>query len=177
MYKKITFLLIVVLATSCGTKKIVSHEKSIKNYSKDVIKKSDSVKVNKAINDVLVFNFADISTGNTDCDSLCKKEVQRLWSIINAQKKSGDNSYSLLYDKYSNALKLNISLGETVNTLKQKSSDKENVTIDYEREEIPIKYLPGFWRWMGIVGMVSIFLWVLIISRKLQRWIAVKKLL
>lgn len=100
------FLLVLMLAFGCKSTKDVSNETQI-NTSKFTL---DSTIVNSKITEPSLFEFnykiPTVSSGNKDCDSICKSQMDELLSGINNRFKNGENELKIYYDKYNRILRL-----------------------------------------------------------------------
>ena len=98
--------LLVLLAFGCKSTKDVSNETQI-NTSKFTL---DSTIVNSKITEPSLFEFnykiPTVSSGNKDCDSICKSQMDELLSGINNRFKNGENELKIYYDKYNRILRL-----------------------------------------------------------------------
>lgn len=69
---------------------------------KSEIQKRDSIKntaINRAIDDKLITPIVQSQTGNAIFDSLVNDKIDEILSKLNTSKNSGDNGYTLIYDK------------------------------------------------------------------------------
>jgi len=150
-------LMIAALTTMvrCAKPPMASTATSI---DKAVLESHDRVKEtdrNKEILDSLKMYIAKIQTGRPDCDSVCQVAVDRLLEQLNVQKMSGDNSYSLLYDKYTRLLTFAAKVGETKNEKEVIETLKTVTTTIYQTRTIPVKYVPDFWKYSAYLGWAA----------------------
>ena len=87
---KIATLAILLLVTSCGSKKIINQ---VPEKEKATFTKSDSVKLverNRAIVHSLKFKIAQSATGDKHFDDAVNKAVGEILNKLNTSKSSGD---------------------------------------------------------------------------------------
>ena len=144
MIFKILTVAILLLVTSCGSKKIINQ---VSEKEKTTITKSDSVKIverNRAIVDSLKFKIAQSATGDKKFDDAVNKAVSEILNKLNTSKSSGDNSYSLTYDDVLKELRAVMNIAPTENTIMKNNNiynEKETVITE---KEIPVKFIPQY---------------------------------
>lgn len=138
---------------------IVSNDKKV-NFT-------NTIDRSKSINDAFAFTLPTIKTGATkiqDCDSLCNQRLKDALASINVSKKSGDNGYSISFDKYKNELDINTHLGETIKQLKDSISttNKNTKVTDIHTIDVPVdKPLTKLQKFLITSGVIS---WILLIA-------------
>lgn len=163
----IIFLIIGVLifATACKSavaKPVYIYTKEIDStYTSEKLQEQQSI--SQAIFDSMFIKIQEVEIANVECDSLCQRQMDFLLNQFNFYKTSGDNSYSILYNKYKKQLEFTAKMKETKTT----NSNKENIQyrdkIKYIEKpvEVPVytniltklqKWLIGF----GIAFLVYI---------------------
>lgn len=152
----------IILVSCHSTKPISDIEKkdSIASKSKEV-HFTNTIDRSLAINDDFRFTFPTITTGATkvkDCDSLCNQRIKDALANVSTSKSSGNNSYKLYYDKYTNQLVLNAKIGETINQQLDSITilNKELFVAKSSVKEIPVKYIPTWIKYLAGFGALSI---------------------
>lgn len=172
--KKIILLLIISLFASCKTKKTAPVTIYSNVIDTVVIEKEvfNNTEISKAIKDSMFLVINDIKTQNKVFDSLCNNEVARLLKQINFSKKSGDNSYSVVYDQLKKQIEITAEMQEVIN--KQDSIYFSKNTSKIEYKEVPVEvpvYTNILTKWQKIliglgIGFPLFFIVRLIIKLK-----------
>jgi hypothetical protein len=160
--KKIIYLLIMLLAIGCKSKRpTIEQDTNVKDSSRYEVVTDHKKEINKAVADSIAKLLPLIQTGVKDCDSICNEKCNELLEQANFYKQSGDNNYKLLFDKHKRLLSFTANLEETMSEVQTKTEIKERHfvrTIKITKKE-PVKYIP-FWvkvlAWLG--GIFCIFL-------------------
>lgn len=127
--------------------------------SKDVtVKETTNIDRSKEILDSLKWYLGDVKTAKPECDSITKDFLQRVLSMLNTHKQSGDNSWGLYYDKFENLLVAYAKIGETMN----KEKVRDSIIIRETVREVPVPQPePTFDKWAKRSGIA---LWVLLVA-------------
>jgi ATP-dependent Lon protease len=164
MKKSITYSLLLIacciLFASCSSVKKIKEENTM---LKSEIHKRDSIKsivINQVIDDKLITPIAQSNTGNSVFDSLVNAKVDEILSKLNTSKKSGDNSYKLIYDKLTKQLEFYSKMAQTKNENTAVKSEKINTIIQVKKipvvVEKPLSKLEKFFIGLGILAIVYI---------------------
>lgn len=156
-------LMFSIILSSCGSKKPISEVEQTNSVAKSSnnVHFTNTLDRSLAIKDDFRFTFPTITTGATkvkDCDSLCNQRVKDALANINTSKSSGNNSYKLYYDKYTNQLVLNTSLGETIKQQKDSIATLNESLKESQSKvtEIPVKYIPTWIKYLAGFGALSL---------------------
>lgn len=155
----LSFLAVLQLC-SCSQKTIRSSEKDYR-FSFDSSMAKWTIDRSGAVKDRLRFYIPPASTGRADCDSLCDRHVQSLLERWRIDKRSGDNAYSIVYDRLTRQLEINLELAESLKESKERESSKGTVEIRENRVEIPVEYIPLWVKvlaWTGALAIVVVIL-------------------
>ncbi|WP_300568443.1 hypothetical protein [Flavobacterium sp.] len=174
MRKFITFLMLLItsciLLTSCSSAKKIKQENTL---LKNEIRKRDSIKsivVNQAIDDKLITPIAQSNTGNAIFDSLVNVKVDEILSKLNTSKKSGDNSYKLIYDKLTKQLEFYAKIAQTKNESTTVKDEKAKTIIQVKKipviVEKPLSKLEKVFIGFGILAAVYIMGKIILFIRK-----------
>lgn len=154
----------IVKQTEATTEKIVE---KIVDSSQSILLKEKSIELQKtqASVDSLKFAIGLIRTGNKDCDSVCNIQVKQMLSAINLNRKSGNNTSGIYYDKAKDLLVLYNKQGESINLItKQKDSLKtvlyhlENKQLDntyLSTKDIPVPFVPLVYKIFALIGLTT----------------------
>ena len=156
----ILFLILIIFNGCLGTKKIFENNKSTKEKEKiEKTKDSTSVKEkSKAIKDDFNIPVKKVETDDKKFDEAVNKEVDNILSRVNTSKKSGNNSYSVYYDKKRRKIRVNVEIGETVNSNTTTNSN-ENYGRDTEQNTFNSVYKRIFaLPWYVYLILIIVFL-------------------
>ena len=120
--------------------------------------------------DHLLFEVGTVRTAKPDCDSVCQLAVEDFAARLQTIKQSGENRYSLLYDKYNKQLQLNITQGEIIDRFKDQGRDSTSVVIKEKVITKTVYKTSAFMRWSAYLG----WFFVLYIIYRAQTWIRKK---
>lgn len=163
--KKLIYLLVILLFSSClGAKKIMN-QKSLKNVknSKKLIKESTNITEKTApINDHL--RTPVVSSGNPQTD----KKIDEILSKMDTQKRSGSNGYKQYYDRQTRELITSFLIGGSqskfVTRTRNEDTQKTEEQITEEYIFKKIKLIPWwvyallvFWYLPQILTRFKIF--------------------
>lgn len=135
----ILFFIISLVVTSCSSAKKLTKEYTL---IENEIQRSDSIKntvVNNEINDKLITPVAHSQTGNASLDSLVNAKVDEILSKLNTSKKSGDNSYRLIYDKLKKQLEFNARIAKTQND--KLAVQNNNSSLIFRDRKVPVEVI------------------------------------
>lgn len=154
-------ILILLLAfVACGKKPVATVQEKETNTTNVTNSDKELTAISLPVDDNIIIPISEPNTGNKNCDSLCRIELQRALSQISQLKRSGNNEYSVLYDRLKNQLEINVRLAETISSLKEIKKDSIAVREVKVSKEIPVKYVPPFWRYSAYIGWVAIALFI-----------------
>ena len=128
---------------------------------------TNTIDRSKAINDNFNFQVPTITTGAVklrDCDSLCNQRLKDALASINISKNSGDNGYSIFFDKYKNQLQINTHLGETIKQLKDSISTTNNNSKISNKQTIDIPVTKPLTKLQKFLITSGVILWILLIA-------------
>ena len=159
------FLLLALLVASCAKRPLES-KLSEKHFDFKSAHVFESIERNLPVSDHLQLYFPMSSTGKPDCDSICDRHLQNQLMRLNMEKRSGDNKYEILYDRYQRVLKINVHLAETVNRKKESDTAHYNFKETIEIQKIPVIVpVPKWIKVLAWIGGFSILFWVYRIIR------------
>ena len=169
------FIISSMVFTSCSSAKKLKQENTL---LKNEIQKRDSIKntvINQAIDDKLVIPIVQSQTGNAVFDSLVNTKVDEILSKLNTAKKSGDNSYKLIYDKIKKQLEFYAQISQTKNENTAVKDEKVKTIIQVKKipvvVEKPLSKLEKFLMGLGILAILYIgFKIVLLIRKRTSLW-------
>lgn len=174
-YIILTYLILLLqLVTSCSSvKKLQSENTTVKTE----IQKNDSVKavvVSKEIKDQLITPVVQSNSGNRVLDSLVNAKVDEILSKLNTQKLSGDNSYSLYYDKLTKQLEFYAKLAQS----KNENTSVNKITKHTSVQKVPVlvkRPLTKFEKFLIGIGILTLlFLCIrgfMFIRKKVMLWV------
>jgi hypothetical protein len=149
------FILLLILLTSCSsTKKLQSELVLLKTE----IQKNDSLKtvvISSEIKDQLITPVVQSNSGNRVLDSLVNTKVDEILSKLNTQKLSGDNSYSLYYDKLTKQLEFYAKLAQS----KNENTSVNKITKHTSVQKVPVmvkRPLTKLEKFLIVIGMLSL---------------------
>ena len=156
MKNKIAILITVLLFSGCAaiSKSFKSNEVSTivesKTLATDV---KISEKVNQAIKDNANLKVTKIETDDKDFDRRVNEAVDRVLSSIDISKESGSHSYRVWYDLLSRKMKVNVTIGETKDVEKDRSTElfEDKTVVDLIEKEWKKAVLP--WWIYALVAM------------------------
>ncbi|CCG53569.1 Hypothetical lipoprotein precursor [Flavobacterium indicum GPTSA100-9 = DSM 17447] len=175
IYYIILFVISSMVFTSCSSAKKLKQENTL---LKNEIQKRDSIKntvINRAIDDKLVTPITQSQTGNIVFDSLVNAKVDEILSKLNTSKKSGDNSYKLIYDKLKKQLEFYAQIAQTKNENTAVKNEKVKTIIQVKKIPIAVEKnlskLEKFLMGLGILALFYIgFKIVFLIRKKTTVW-------
>lgn len=152
------FILLLMLLTSCSSTKKLQSENTL---LKTEIQKNDSIKtvvISGEIKDQLITPVVQSNSGNRVLDSLVDAKVDEILSKLNTQKLSGDNSYSLYYDKLTKQLEFYTELAQSKNESLEVKKEKSNTSVQIKKVPIlvkrPLTKLEKFLIGIGILSLL-----------------------
>jgi hypothetical protein len=164
------FFIISLVVTSCSSaKKLTKEDTLIENE----IQRRDSIKntvVNKEINDKLITPVAQSQTGNASLDSLVNAKVDEILSKLNTSKNSGDNSYSLIYDKLKKQLEFNARIAKTQND--KLAVQNNNSSLIFRDRKVPVEVIKPLSKIekvliiLGVLALINIGFRIVFFLRK-----------
>ena len=162
--KKLAIIISIILFTiSCKSKfmaepVIINHKVIDSTYTFE--KLQEQQQISQAIFDSMFIKINEVQTSNKICDSLCQQQIDYLLNQFNFYKKSGDNEYSILYNKYKKQIEFVAKMKETKSTNTNKESLKEKIKLEYR--EVPVDrpvYINVLKKWQKImIGLGFAFL-------------------
>lgn len=177
----LTFLFTIILATvftsafviSCASKKTIQSNTTdttvIANNSKQTTTKTETT--NQAINDTIRYYVGQLRTNNKICDSLAAIALNDYFNNFNFAKNSGNNAWSVKYDKLLKQLVIISKQAATKNTavhdtlIKTKFIYKnKNVMVS-----VPVKYVPNYIKYFSLFGAACLLAIVVYSSIKLRQ--------
>ncbi|MEE1899593.1 hypothetical protein V1389_14685 [Flavobacterium rakeshii] len=174
--KKIYLILLLILWGCNSHKTLLQKEVAIKNDS--LILVSDSTtEINREITDKTTILFPEINTGISDCDSVCNLERDKALALLNRQIQSGNNEYSLLYDKYNKLITLQTQIGSTRDTDNNKAKENFHSETDNTIQEVPVYIIPAFYRYGTYFGCASLVIFLFLIQNKFRSWLSKKSII
>lgn len=154
------FFLALLLLTSCSSAKKLQSENTL---LKTEIQKNDSIKtvvISSEIKDQLITPVVQSNSGNRVLDSLVNAKVDEILSKLNTQKLSGDNSYSLYYDKLTKQLEFYAKLAQSKNESLEVKKEKSNTSVQIKKIPVlvkrPLTKLEKFLIGIGILSLLFI---------------------
>jgi PBP1b-binding outer membrane lipoprotein LpoB len=149
---------ILLFLSSCSSAKKYKEQSTI---VKSEIQKNDSTRttvINHAIEDKVITPIVQSKTGNPVLDSLVNAKVDEILQKLNTSKKSGDNSYSLMYDKLTKQLEFYSKMAQTKNENLQVKKQNDKVIIQIKKIPIeivkPLTKLEKFLMGLGILSLL-----------------------
>jgi len=134
MKKTLLILLVFVFLIACKTAKI---SEPVIVYKTQI----DTFKINTTTieKETITLPIDDkmIIAINEAKDSICDEQIDKVLAQINFIKTSGDNEYSILYNKNKKQIEIIAKMRELLTKNKTSSSDKE--AIKYQYKEIPVE--------------------------------------
>ncbi len=158
MKKTISLLFFCLLLTiSCKNKQALVQTKVETTVNKDSVFNSKITIKNEAIIDSLKVVIGNIRTSVTACDSVCQIAIDKVLSNLNTQKKSGNNSYGIYYDKADKSLNLNTKIGETKSDSIVVEKYIKILKTIYSHKDIPVERpIPKWQLFLMIIGAATI---------------------
>lgn len=171
----ILLILLSLVFISCSSAKKYKEENTI---LKSEIQKRDSVKsviINQSIDDKLITPVVQSSTGNREIDSLVNAKVDEILSKLNTSKKSGDNSYKLIYDKLAKQLEFYSKMAQTKNENSTTKTSNDKTIIQIKKIPVviekPLSKLEKFLIGLGILTLLFLgYKTVVFIKNKTSLW-------
>jgi hypothetical protein len=149
------FILLLILLTSCSSNKKLQSELAL---LKTEIQKNDSLKtvvISSEIKDQLITPVVQSNSGNRVLDSLVNTKVDEILSKLNTQKLSGDNSYSLYYDKLTKQLEFYAKLAQS----KNENTSVNKITKHTSVQKVPVlvkRPLTKLEKFLIVIGILSL---------------------
>jgi hypothetical protein len=115
-------------------------------------KLQEQQQISQAIFDSMFLKIKEVEIANVECDSLCQRQMDYILNQFNFRKKSGDNEYSILYNKYKKQIEFVAKMKEQVSTQSQKEKVQEKIKIEYK--EVPVDrpvYINILKKWQKIM--------------------------
>lgn len=160
----------ILLVSGCKAHKPISEFKEeikLDSISEKVATK-EVTEISKAIKDSFAVYIPEVVTGiSVDCDSVCNKKYTELLSRFNTYKKSGSNSYNLLYDENSRMLIANIEMEKQISTF-QDSIYNLNELLREKKTSTEVAEKKVYPKWLLILaffGFIQISRWIVGIIR------------
>lgn len=151
------FILALLLLTSCNaTKKLQNENTTVKTE----LHKNDSIKtvvISSEIKDQLITPVVQSNSGNRVLDSLVNAKVDEILSKLNTQKLSGDNSYSLYYDKLTKQLEFYAKIAQS----KNENTSVNKITKHTSVQKVPVvvnRPLTKLEKFLIGIGILSLLL-------------------
>jgi uncharacterized protein YycO len=153
--KLIYLIIILILLTSClGTKKVFENNTSKKSTEKTEIKKDSSnvVEKNKSISDKLDLSVPKTKTDDLEFNKRVDSKVDEILAKLNTSKKSGDNSYKLYYNLLKRQIEFEAKIGETKNETKEtNSSEVSEKSFEEKTDEYISKKVSSIPWWIYVL--------------------------
>jgi hypothetical protein len=152
-------LLLIILAwstflVSCKAKQPLQNTTVETNDKETVTDTKETILINQAILDKMLFNIAQINSTNPDCDSLINHYRHELARSIAASKQSGDNSYELKYNEALKRLEFIAKIGATQNkTLLKNTNTKTTYTLQ-KTVEVPLHFMKWWEKMFMRIGQI-----------------------
>lgn len=137
--KKTIITIILLLLVSCKSKIIpepVIINNKVIDSSYTTEKLQEQQQISQAIFDSMSIKINEVKTSNKLCDSLCQQQIDNLLNQFNFHKKSGDNEYSILYNKYKKQIEFVAKMKEQKSSSISKEINQNKVNKEYK--EIPV---------------------------------------
>lgn len=153
--KRIFLICLTSLLFSCaGTHKVTEKTSTTNSKENTEIVKDSTLnsEINKKIDDAVNLIVTRSNTSDAEFNKAVDRAVDDILSKLNMTKQSGDNSYSLMYDKVKRELLLQMQVGETkstsqtVNKSEKIEKSFEQVTDEYFSKKINM--IP-WWVWVA----------------------------
>lgn len=154
--KIMLFFLGFIITTGCKTSQPVvvnSSENTNKEIEKVII--TNEIVKNQEIIDSLKIQISKIKTIRPECDSIANAEILKLLKLINHKKQSGNNNFGVYFDELKKELVAYAKISETKDKKIKELSNKLVVNSLKKQKEIPIKYIPSFYKWLSLFGGVA----------------------
>lgn len=153
--KKTIITIILLLLVSCKSKIIpepVIINNKVIDSSYTTEKLQEQQQISQAIFDSMFIKINEVKTSNKLCDSLCQQQIDYLLNQFNFHKKSGDNEYSILYNKYKKQIEFVAKMKEQKSSSISKEINQNKVNKEYK--EIPVDrpvYINVLKKWQKIM--------------------------
>jgi hypothetical protein len=137
--KKLLIVVLTVLLLGCKSKYIpepVIINNKVIDSSYTFEKLEEQQQISQAIYDSMFIKINEANTSNKLCDSLCQQQIDLLLNQFNFHKKSGDNEYSILYNKYKKQIEFVAKMKEQKSKITNKENNSSNLKII--KKEIPV---------------------------------------
>ncbi|MEE1897078.1 hypothetical protein V1389_01945 [Flavobacterium rakeshii] len=171
----VTLLIMFLTISSCNSQKPIVQKQSTVNIDSLFTALTKLTQINREVNDKTSIYLPDVNTGNPDCDSLCNAKMREMLITVNRQIESGNNKYQLLYNQYTKTLDVLTKMAATQDTQTEKEESKTKIKIEKEYKEIPVPFVPWYYKYSAYAGWVFIVLLLFKIQNKLQSWLLTKK--
>ena len=136
--KKIIFIILIIFS-SCKTAKIpepIIIEKKIIDTTYIESKLFEKQMISQGIFDSMFLKVHELQTANDSFNIECNKEIDRILKDINFKKKSGDNSYSIVYNQLKKQIEITAEMQELINKQDSLYFKVEKNKIEYR--EVPV---------------------------------------
>jgi len=158
IYKLTLLMLTITIVVGCSSTKKYKEQNTI---VKSEIQKKDStsvVVINKEIKDKVITPVVQSQTGNAVLDSLVNAKVEQILQKLNTFKSSGDNSYSLMYDKLKKQIEFYSQMAQTKNENSKVNKQNDKVLVQIKKVPIeivkPLSKLEKFLMGLGILTLL-----------------------
>lgn len=176
LFKFSSLAIMAILFCQCSpTKKLSSENKitQIEHLKKDSI---SNLVISKAIKDSLITPIEVSNTGNNDFDNQVNSKVDAILAKLSTSKYSGDNSYSLMYDKLKKQLLFYAQIAQTQNSKTDVKQQQEKKIIQIQKVPVYVNKPLNKWQkglmLLGIILLagviIEIILWT---SKKTKLWV------
>lgn len=171
----VTVLVILLTISSCNSQKPIVQKQSTVNIDSLFTALTKLTEINREVNDKTSIYLPDVNTGNPDCDSICNAKMREMLITVNRQIESGNNKYQLLYNDYTKTLDVLTKMAATQDTQTEKEESKTQIKTEKEYKEIPVPFVPKFYKYSAWFGWVSAIVLVFLIQNKIRLWLLTKK--
>lgn len=158
---------IAILSVSCKSTQTISevNKETIKDSIRENINVKEQKEISKEINDSIVKSIPEIKTGSKDCDSICNIRVNEMLKQFEFYKRSGDNSYQILFDENKRLLIINANMKAQLSQKKDSISNKSNFKDNSKEKiiEVPVNILTKEQKinvWTGRSFWVLFLIWI-----------------
>lgn len=164
-----------VFLVSCSSAKKYKEENTLLKSEFQIRDSIKNIIINQAIDDKLITPVVQSSTGNPILDSLVNAKVDEILSKLNTSKNSGENSYTLFYDKLAKQLEFYSKIAQTKNenTATKTTDNKKFIQIKKIPVEIekPLSKLEKLLLALGILTLLFLaYKIVIFIRNKTSLW-------
>ncbi len=152
-----SFLFILLWMTSCATKKTVEKTSVTKDVSSTTVTKDSSKisEINRKIDDAMRLLVTKSNSGDAEFDRKVNLAVDEILAKINLQKTSGNNSFSIDYDRITRELRVNAQVGETKDEVIATNKDsKVEKSFEQTTDEYISKKVSSIPWWIYLIVVV-----------------------